>query len=650
MPLLTGYKKICGTGAMLLLWFLSFCPASALETRPLYPAAPAADIPDQVWKVAIKGNNTFSDMVLKERMAVETPSFFQKLMFWRRGDFPLDEVELQKDVIRLRNFYQRRGFRQVEVDYRIEDGNRQWKKKVIFTVNENAPTSIRDVEYVFEKDNKYEQSIRRDESFQSLKRSSPYKPGRRYETIREPEVIGNLTDMLKNLGFAYADVNISAQIDTARMAADVTIHMNTGPRTQISNIKVDGVQTISDRYVVRESGLKEGEQYSQDKIQEAQRELFSHHLFRFATIRVPDQPQDTSLNLLVEVREYPLRSVEASIGFGTEEYVRGQLSWTHRNVFGRGHKLTVSGRSSFIEQLVSVDYLIPYVYNPKSSIVISPFGQHLLEKSFELYRAGIINSFIYQYRKNATGSASYEFTKNLESTVQSLSSLPDSTLSYDLSSLQLSGYYSQELSREPRGWLIQPYVELSGLLGLATFHFQKFSLDVRRYTPVTETTTLATRLQLGGVYDVDTDTLPGNIRLYLGGTNSVRGWYRQELGPKRVRLTESENIEYIPTGGRAMLGFNIEVRQNLPFLFEGFGIAAFLDGGQIWQRMGTIGNRPVQFGTGGGFRYQSPLGPIRIDVGYKLNPNPGDLGIRTFDEEYSIWRRIGIHFSIGQAF
>lgn len=643
------FNNICLTSAVTLLWLSALCswPAAIKASEAGYGYVPA--IPDQVWSLKFEGNETFSDMVLKERIATEAPGFFEKLRFWNRGGYALDEVEIQKDVIRIRNFYQRRGFYGVEVDYSIEDGSREWKKKVIFTINENAPILIRNVEFVLETKEEYENYISESPSYRRMKQRQPFQPDSRYETIREPVVIGQVTDLLKDMGFAFAQTTISARVDTSKLAADITIQSVTGPLTRITHIDVEGAETVTESYVVKESGLRQGELYSRQRLQEAQRELFNHHLFRFATISIPEQEQDTSLNLEMRVRENPLRSIQASLGFGTEEYVRGQLSWIHRNAFGNAHKFTATGRASFIEQTASIEYLFPYIFNPKSSIVISPFGQHLLEPAFELFRAGITNSFIYQYRQNATGSISYQFTKNLELSQQLATDLPDTTLAYDLSSLQLAGYYSEQLSRVQRGWLIQPYAEISGLFGLATFSFQKVSIDVRRYLPLTESTTLAARIQTGGIFNVTTDTLPANVRFFLGGTNSVRGWQRYDLGPKRRRVDNQGFVEYIPAGGRAMAGFNIEIRQDLNFLFNGFGIAAFLDGGQIWRRVRRIGNRPIQFGAGGGFRYQSPIGPIRIDVGYKLNPTQEDLGI--YSKSYgSIWRRIGIHFSIGQAF
>src|SRR5699024_12509592 len=88
-------------------------------------------------------------------------------------------------------------------------------------------------------------------------------------------------------------------------------------------------------------------------------------------------------------------------------------------------------------------------------------------------------------------------------------SLPDTTQNYNLSSIQLSGYYNQSFSRRAqKGWVIQPYAEFSGFLSMADFSFQKISLDVRRYTPLTSTTTLATRIQRGMIFATQEDSLP----------------------------------------------------------------------------------------------------------------------------------------------
>ena len=619
-------------------------------------SAAAQDMPDdservpQVWSISFEGNTAYTGMVLKNQIATEAPGFGEKLKFWDKTGFELNEMEIKRDVIRIRNYYQRRGFINVEVEYRIETKNKEWKKEVFFTIKENNPIRIEGVAYEIRGDDKNIRQIWESRAFTRTQSRHPYQQGNRYEMIKKPEVVGQFSDMMKNLGYAYVDVNIDAAIDSSALSADISIQADLGPRTYIDSIKVEGNETVDKEYVLREASLRQGDQYSLSDLQTAQRELFNHHLFRFATISIPAQPQDSTLNLLMRIRENEQRSVELLAGFGTEDKLRGQVSWTHRNVAHRGHRFSVTARGSFIEQYVNMGYQFPYVYNTKSSFIISPFGQHLLESNYELLRAGITNSFIYQYSQNLTASASYEFTKNQELSRQRDISLPDTTLEYDLSSLQLTGYYSQGYGRQQEGWVIQPYLEYSGFFGFASFRFQKLSADIRRFTRLSSSTMLATRVQGGGLFQASSDSLPSNIRFYLGGTNSVRGWYRHELGPKRAQVDSTGFNDYVPLGGRAMFGFNVEIRQELEFLIDGFGMAAFLDGGQIWETFARVPRRPLQFGVGGGLRYQSPLGPVRVDIGYKLNPTNQDLGIYQGTNYGSGWNRIGIHFSIGQAF
>lgn len=613
---------------------------------------------DQIWELEIKGNETFSSIVLKAQIASEAHSFWSKLRFWKQTGHEVSLTMIKKDVIRLRNFYQRRGFYNVKVDYRIEDKGKEWKKKLVFTISENAAIRISSVDFVFKSDSAHARLIRETRAFQRMKRRLPFQAGERFQKIMIPDAVGQVKDVVRNQGFPYVEVSVESDIDTAGLSADVTIISDTGPRAKVLEITVEGIKSIPDTYVIRESGITIGQTYSHEKIQEAQRELFNHHLFQFVTIGIPEQEQDSTLNLRMRVREAPLRTVEASLGFGTSDLVRGQLSWIHRNAFGKGHRFTATGRASFIQQLVSLDYLFPYFYNNKSSIVISPFGEHQLEESFELFTLGLTNSYIYRYNQNLTGSISYEATKNIERSEKRNVSLPDSTNRYDLSSLQFNGYYSQGYGREQLGWVIQPYLELSGFFNIATFQFQKASIDIRRFTRLSESTILAARVQGGGIINASADSLPRNIRFFLGGTNSVRGWFRQELGPKqanfRTETVEGDTVttfdRYVPIGGRAKFSFNIELRQDMDKLLDGFGVAAFLDGGQVWGSVNTLSERPIQFGAGGGFRYQSPIGPVRIDLGYKLNPSDEDLGIYRDNHSAGFWDRAAIHFSIGQAF
>ncbi len=624
----------------------------------------APDLP-QVWKVTINGNKTFSDVVLENVIATEAPSFFQKIKFWKRGGFEYSETEVMKDVIRLEHFYQRRGFPEVKVKYSVKA--KKWKRFVTFNIDEGLPIIVSKVDYKIEDQPRFVKQIEKSSDYTRLKKEQPLRKGKRYEVIRLPDVEGHFMNWLKNQGFAFADVNVSANIDSTARTANLTVMLKPGPVGYISEIKVDGEKTVSKKLVIRESGLKTGQRFSQKKLGSAQQIIFNQPLFRFVTINVPDQPEDSTVNLQINIREHKLRSVKIRAGFGTEELLRGEVSWTHRNPFGHAHRFSATARASFIEQRLGVDYLFPYVLNNKSSFVISPFMEHLLEPGYELFDTGVNNSFVYQYSPQLTGSISYEYTHNQFRQKNMNISLPDSTQKYGISALQLAGYYRQNLVGGNNGWIINPFLELSGLLHTGTYIYQKISLDVRRIFPVSQKMDAVIRLNGGIINAAKSDSLPASIRFFNGGTGAVRGWYRQQLGPKRpIFYSDGSFKEYLPVGGRADFSFNMELRHQLDFLLRGLGMAVFLDGGQVWRKLSDVhffdsqsfksrirqmNYQGLQFGAGGGISYQSPIGPVRFDVGYKLNPTLSDLDY--YNGVYhasNIWRRITFHFSIGDVF
>lgn len=603
-----------------------------------------------VWSVDIEGHKTFREIVLKDVIANESPSLFQKI-FRQFDDFYYTENEVRRDQIRLRRYYERRGFYSVEVNYQVTEEDDDWKKNILFTITEGIPLTIQSSTVTIQADSSVSQNIRETRDFERVLSRHDYQAGRRFEPIRQPDVEGAFLEVLGNMGYAWPEINIQTAVDSLAAQVDVEIQITPNIKTYFSEFQIEGELSVPRGVLLRQSGLREGEQYSRNEIQNAQRNIFNHHLFRFATITLPEQDHDSTLSTLIRVREFEPRTIQASVGVGMEEVVRGQVQWEHRNINGRGHRYSANARASFIEQRLSTDYLVPYIFNSKSRNVTSLFGLHRLEEAFELFQVGLNNSLIYQIDQRKTASLSYEYSLNEELSRDQQVELPDTVLSYDISSFVLSGYYSEGYSRGQRGWVLQPSIELSGTFGEASFKFQKLNLDVRKYTPITNSLTLANRVDGGVIFYAQPDSLPSNIRYYSGGTNSVRGWGRQQLGPKAPAFNEQGAFDsYIPLGGRATFLFNVELRQSLDKIIPNFGVAAFLDGGQIWQNISSLANRPIQFGAGGGIRYQSPIGPVRVDIAYKLNPTDEDLRIYGDENFGSAWDRIGIHFSIGQAF
>ena len=603
-----------------------------------------------VWNISFEGNENYRSMVLKEVISTTSPAFIQKRLR-KFGAHLLNETELRRDVIRLQRYYQRRGFPNATVRYEIEDRRKEHQKNVIFYVREGQPLQITSSVININAEEQIRNEIESSRDYQRAVQRHEFRDGQRYQLIRMVDVEGRFLEILENQGFAWPEVEIQIDVDSLTNRVDVEIQLTPNSKTYFTEFQIEGDLSVPDRVLLRHTDIKVGTPYSGTIMQNAQRSVFNHHLFRFATITLPEQPKDSTLTALIRVREHLPRTVEASIGVGREEYIRGQVAWRHRNINGFGHRFGANIRASFIEQRMSTDYLIPYTFNARSSNVTTLFGVHRLEPTFELLQAGFNSSLIYQIARNRTASVSYEYTFNEELSRDEGTKLPEFAVSYNISSINLSGYYSDGISREPRGWVIQPSAEFSSTFNEADFRFQKLNLDVRRFTPITNSTLIAARVTTGVTFYSQEDDLPLNIRYFTGGTNSVRGWNRRELGPSIPSFDEEGNfLTYVPIGGRSTFSFNVELRQQLTSIIPNFGMALFLDGGQVWENIESMDERPLQFGVGGGVRYQSPIGPIRVDIGYKINPTDEDLNIYQGINYGSARSRIGIHFSIGQAF
>jgi len=162
------------------------------------------------------------------------------------------------------------------------------------------------------------------------------------------------------------------------------------------------------------------------------------------------------------------------------------------------------------------------------------------------------------------------------------------------------------------------------------------SVDARHYIPVSQRLVIANRLQMGAINGRGDDPaeVPFSKKYFLGGATSIRGWGRYEVSPL--------GGEGSPIGGNSMIGFSSEARLSLR---GSLGAVLFLDGGNVWEGDWEYDLADLRYAIGPGLRYLTPVGPIRFDVGYQLNPIPGLLV--NGEKEARHWR---IHFSIGQAF
>jgi outer membrane protein assembly factor BamA len=220
------------------------------------------------------------------------------------------------------------------------------------------------------------------------------------------------------------------------------------------------------------------------------------------------------------------------------------------------------------------------------------------------------------------------------------------------------------------------------VLSDSLYEFNRGELEISKYHPLSRRSVLAWRLRGGAILPQRISLLgqsvkfvPPDQRFYAGGPNSVRGYARNELGP-RVYVSDSlevsgtdtvyRNIRASPTGGNTVLTANLELRVPAPIFPDRVRLGLFVDVGQVWER-GDTGTTVsgLRVTPGLGLRFITPLGPVRLDAAYNGYPQePGalyfvnnvDKSIRATGKRErpalppGFWRRVVVQFAVGQAF
>jgi outer membrane protein insertion porin family len=178
-----------------------------------------------------------------------------------------------------------------------------------------------------------------------------------------------------------------------------------------------------------------------------------------------------------------------------------------------------------------------------------------------------------------------------------------------------------------KGVLSGIQLKLASPLLLSESDFVKFLANGSTYQQLSKRFVLALSLRAGIAWAYhSTKEIPIVERFFLGGRTTVRGYKQDTLGPK--------GPDGNPTGGDSFLCGNLELRS---YISKGFGIVTFLDGGNVWQKAKDIDPGNLKYSTGLGFSYNTPVGPISIDYGHKLQREKGESSGE-------------LHFSIGHAF
>ncbi len=436
-----------------------------------------------------------------------------------------------------------------------------------------------------------------------------------------------LVQKTKNAGYPFAQAGEPrAVVDHRTESVAITFPLDPGHFARFGDTSISGLGAVEEEHIVRRIPWKKGEPYNDGLLSDFHKRLTETRLFSLVRVTHQDWLDDSGLlPIQVELTERKSRTLRAGVSYKTDEGFGATASWEHRNLFGRGERLltsiiasqiTFSGEGKFEKPDFLTDHQTLH-----SNLKIA-------RDDTEAYESRNVEGSVLVRRK---------LWKGVKTSVGSgfrISEVDDAATGKDEFVLvhfpgQLEWDASNDLLDPSRGWRLK--VEASPFLNTldADSTFFRSTVAVSHYLTVMKKPFLvfASRAALGTILGADRDSVPADLRFYSGGGGSIRGYPYQSVSPLRS--------DDKPLGGTSIFECSAELRWKVS---ERIGLAAFLDGGGAFDSSLPDFSSPLRWGTGLGFRYYTPIGPLRVDVGFPINRREGIDDVVQF------------YISLGQAF
>jgi translocation and assembly module TamA len=434
-----------------------------------------------------------------------------------------------------------------------------------------------------------------------------------------------------NEGFPFAKVGTPRiVVDHATQTATLDVPVAPGGAKKFGKIVATTHKVFGAHHIQEIARFTPGTPYSAAGIEDLDRALIQTGLVSSADITPVQGSTPDTVDIDVALQPAPPRTIAGELGYGTGEGVRAEVDWTHRNLFPPEGGLTLQGILGTREQLASVVYQRNNFHTRDHVLTAQISAAHTQLDAYDARTFSLTTTLAQQtnifFQKKWSWSVGTELAASDERDVIVSTGAPrDRT--YFIAALPTSLSYdaSDDLLNPTRGFRLGAHVSPELSLEGAAFGYARIQLDASAYQPVSKRLVIAERVRFGAILGAPRDAIAPSRRYYAGGGGSVRGYGYQDIGPR------DPNND--PIGGRSLNEFSIEARVRA---FGNFGIVPFLDAGNIYTSPLPKASG-LRYGAGIGVRYYSSFGPIRLDVGTPINPQPGDSPI-------------AVYVSLGQAF
>lgn len=578
----------------------------------------------KVRHINIVGNTKFKEKELRDGWESDTTNWLS----WYRRDDQYSREKLSGDLEKLSEFYLDRGYAQFEVESSQVSLSPD-KKDVFITasISEGDVYKVKSVEVTGDTILPREQV----EGMVFLREGVTF--SRRVMEFSSDTI----TAALSNIGYAFAKVTPIPDIDNEKKEIGIKLFVEPGQRVHVRRILFKGNVKTADEVMRREMRQFEGAWYSQAAIDRSKVRLQRTGYFEDVDIETPPVPGvGDQVDVVVSFKERSAGQFIFGVGFSQLAGITLSIAVTQDNFLGTGNRVAVSASTNTFSKSVSLGFVDPYFTDDGVSV-----GYNL---AYTEFNSGDANTA--QFSSN-TISARSTFGFPLSETDSISAALgidsqeifairgftPDVLVDY-IERVGNRTFHSvrSELAwaRDSRNHFFVPTRGTFQRLGIevvlpgSTQEFYKITYDGSKLWPLSRFLVVQTSASLGygdGYGNAKSNGLPFFENFFTGGTNSIRGFRDNTLGP---RATAGQSDFEQPIGGAVKTVGNIEVIFPTLFKSESTRVSAFLDFGNVFASTGDVSLSEFRASTGVSLQWQAPVGPIVISYAQPLRTKDGD--------------------------
>jgi len=561
-----------------------------------------------ITKIEFLGNEVFKDKELKKILKTKKKGFF----YWLTNSGVLEQAKLEYDVYQLSSFYQNQGY----INARIGDPDVVYDEKeegliVSFNIIEGNRYRIGDVRITGDLVKPEEAMLAK----LTLNKEEYFNRQALFDDI----------DILKNIyadeGYAYADINYAAPENEQENKIDVTFKVNKNKKVRVERININGNVNTRDKVIRRELKLVEGDYFSATKL-----ELSKNRLYRLTYLENPEieTKQGSSDDLMVlDVKVSDVNRGQFSIGAGYSSYYKLFASFgvSVDNLFGRGQSASIDASIGSLSTTYNLKFTEPWLFDRQISGTVNLYDTETDydDYSKESKGASLGVGWLLGIDDYTRGSVSYSYDDAYVTSIYTSYSPYFQDMIGKNTTSSVTGGISRD-SRDRiwttrRGSVNSLYMEYAGGALGGTSAYNKYTALSQWFFPIWWNHVLMFEGTTGLVQERSGGKLPIYERFMLGGTGSVRGYDAYSISPIDTETGYA-------LGGEKMWLGSIEYR--IPIMEEQGVIGFFFfDAGNSFNEYEKWRQRAKR-SAGFGIKWWSPMGPLILEYGIKLDREPGE--------------------------